>query len=235
MTSSFTSKPPDQPCDKTNDTTHLQQENTKLPQGETIAAWLLDLDGTLYHPRPIKLCMGLELLTNPRVIPVLREFRKQHQQLREQQYRSTNDTSHSPFEEQIKRVCDKMHLPHDQVRQIVLEWMVAKPGKWIRLFQRRKLIDQVREFRDRGGKTAIVSDYPATEKLTAMGISHLFDVVIASGEPDGPTALKPYPEGFLRAAQRLGIEPQRCMVIGDRADADGEAAAAAGMGFRLIR
>lgn len=200
-----------------------------------MAAWLLDLDGTLYRPRPLKLCMGLELLTNPRVIPVLREFRKQHRRLREQRYRSTEDPSHNPFEEQIKRVCDKMNLPHDQVRRIVLEWMVARPGKWIRLFRRRDLIARVREFRGRGGKTALVSDYPATDKLAAMGISHLFDVVIACGEPDGPSALKPYPEGFLRAAQRLGVAPQRCLVIGDQADADGKAAAAAGMGFRLIR
>ncbi|MGE5786496.1 MAG: HAD hydrolase-like protein, partial [Myxococcales bacterium] len=36
-------------------------------------------------------------------------------------------------------------------------------------------------------------------------------------------------------AKSLGVEPTRCLVIGDRVDADGAAAKAAGMSFRLVR
>jgi beta-phosphoglucomutase-like phosphatase (HAD superfamily) len=39
----------------------------------------------------------------------------------------------------------------------------------------------------------------------------------------------------LLAAERLEVEPAACLVIGDRDDADGEAARAAGMAFRHIR
>jgi HAD superfamily hydrolase (TIGR01509 family) len=60
-------------------------------------------------------------------------------------------------------------------------------------------------------------------------------VVVASGENGGPTRLKPHPDGMLRAARALGVEPSRCLVIGDRDDADGAAARAAGMAFRRVR
>ncbi len=71
-------------------------------------------------------------------------------------------------------------------------------------------------------------------KLEALGATPLFEVIVASGEPDGPRRLKPHPNGVLRAAAALGIEPSRCLVIGDRPDADGLAASAAGMAFRLV-
>ncbi|HMJ15422.1 MAG TPA: HAD-IA family hydrolase, partial [Polyangiaceae bacterium] len=67
------------------------------------------------------------------------------------------------------------------------------------------------------------------------GHATLFDTVVASGEPDGPRRLKPHPDGYLAAAQRLGVPAERCLVIGDRQDADGAAATAAGMQFRWVR
>ncbi len=62
----------------------------------------------------------------------------------------------------------------------------------------------------------------------------VFQVVVANGEPDGPTWIKPDPSGYLSAAERLGIAASRCLVIGDRDDADGKAARAANMAFRLV-
>ena len=63
----------------------------------------------------------------------------------------------------------------------------------------------------------------------------VFDACVAVGEPDGPSRLKPAPDGFLLAAERLGVEPRNCLVLGDRPDADGEAARRAGMDFELVR
>jgi HAD superfamily hydrolase (TIGR01509 family) len=67
-----------------------------------------------------------------------------------------------------------------------------------------------------------------------MGIARVFDAVVASGDPDGPPRLKPAPGGYLKAAHKLGVRPEACLVIGDRPDTDGVAAAAAGMRFRLV-
>jgi HAD superfamily hydrolase (TIGR01549 family) len=92
----------------------------------------------------------------------------------------------------------------------------------------------IAKYRSLGGRTAIVSDYPAPQKLAAMGMSALFDAVVACGEPGGPSGLKPMGNGFLLAASQLGIGPEQCLVIGDRVDADGEAVRRAAMAYRHI-
>ena len=132
---------------------------------------------------------------------------------------------------QSQRTAERLHVGADRVSQIVDQWMFERPGKWLRLFRRRRLLALISEHRKRGGKTALVSDYPAQRKLAAMGVSHLFDVVVASGEPGGPHQLKPSAVGILLAADRLQVAPSQCLVIGDRVDADGEAARRADMRF----
>lgn len=198
----------------------------------TYLAWLLDLDGTLYHPFGVKLFMGIELLGNPRTIPLLRAFRKEHEKLREQDFEAE---STSPFEEQVARTARRFSVPADLVQQTALRFMVDKPGRWIRMFRRKALLQEIADYRVNGGKTALVSDYPASAKLRALGAESLFDVVVANGEIGGPKALKPSPAGYLSAAHRLGVPPENCLVIGDRDDADGQAARRAGMAFRLVR
>jgi HAD superfamily hydrolase (TIGR01509 family) len=112
--------------------------------------------------------------------------------------------------------------------------MFERPGKWIGRFPRRALLAELRAFKAQGGRAALVSDYPVRGKVDALGARSLFEVIVANGEEHGPQRLKPDPEGYLRAAELLNVEPARCLVIGDRDDADGGAARAAGMSFRLV-
>jgi len=194
-------------------------------------AWLIDLDGTLYKPLLVKLAMGAELaLLGGSRIAAIRSFRKQHELVREQ----ADELVPSPFECQLERAASEAGLSVDALRTIVAEWMVERPGKWIRAFRRGSLLREIAAFRAAGGKTSIVSDYPASSKLSALGADSLFDCVVSNGEPGGPSRLKPWPDGYLLAAKRLGVAPSECLVIGDREDADGRAAASAGMDFRLI-
>ncbi len=191
-------------------------------------AWLCDLDGTLYHPHLLKLLMGLELIVlGLPELRTIRTFRKEHERLRHQR-------SQNPFEEQIERTAQRLKLPHERVQQSAERWMIERPLRWLPRFRRESLFREIVEFRSRGGLTAVVSDYPATRKLEALDLARHFDVVVASGESGGPSALKPAPDGYLKAALSLGVSPEHCLVIGDRDDADGAAARAAGMAFRLI-
>jgi HAD superfamily hydrolase (TIGR01549 family) len=195
-------------------------------------AWLVDLDGTLYRPRGVKLAMAAELLlTGLPALRTLRTFRKNHEAVREL---DLDGTDASPFELQLRLTAEQLAAPRDRVERTVQSWMFERPGKWLSRFKRAELLDEIRAFRASGGRTALVSDYPARAKLEALGASALFDVVVANGEPDGPRRLKPDPEGFLKAAALLAVAPHECLVIGDREDADGEAARAAAMGFRLV-
>ena len=66
----------------------------------------------------------------------------------------------------------------------------------------------------------------AVEKtLQILGIDHLVEVMVCAGEtPNG----KPFPDPFLKAAELLGVAPERCLVFED-GNAGTQAAEAAGM------
>ena len=201
----------------------------------TYAAWLVDLDGTLYRPLLVKLAMAAELsLFGWGALKTLRTFRHAHEELRD----ATDDERSlavSPFQRQLEHAAQKLGKSSADVERTVREWMFRRPLKWLARSRRAELVQRLTKFHEGGGKTALVSDYPATEKLQALGLAHLFDLVVSSGEPGGPSRLKPHPEGYLSAAERLGVAPAACLVIGDRDDADGAAARAAGMAVHIIR
>jgi HAD superfamily hydrolase (TIGR01509 family) len=77
-------------------------------------------------------------------------------------------------------------------------------------------------------KIAVVSGSSriAVERtLKILGIDKLVEVLVCAGEtPHG----KPYPDPFLKAAELLGVDPQRCLVFED-GNAGVQAAEAAGM------
>jgi HAD superfamily hydrolase (TIGR01549 family) len=201
-------------------------------------AWLVDLDGTLYRALWVKWAMALELgLRGWSAVTTLQRFREEHEALRhEQALGESLDPAHeNPFAAQIARTAQALGITTQVVEERVEDWMLDRPQKWIRRFPRRALLDEIRAFRASGGRTALVSDYPAERKLAALGIRDWFEVVVASGEAESPRRLKPDPEGYLRAAELLGVRPERCLVIGDRDDADGAAARAANMLFRLVK
>lgn len=194
-------------------------------------AWLVDLDGTLYTARWVKLAMAAELaLGGWGAVSTLRRFRKEHELLRDE----LDQDVESPFSLQVERTAAALSVDRVLVERHVTEWMIERPQKWIRRFKRQGLLDEISSFRAAGGKTALVSDYPASAKLAALEASGLFDAVVASGEAGGPRRLKPHPDGYLEAARRLNVPPNECLVIGDREDADGAAARAAGMAFRKV-
>jgi HAD superfamily hydrolase (TIGR01549 family) len=160
----------------------------------------------------------------------IQAFREEHERLR----REATEPLADPYRLQIERTAARLGRPAEDVRQVVTQWMIARPCRWLRAFRRRGLLRDIADFRRQGGKTALVSDYPARAKLEAMGIAHFFDVVIACGESAEPLRLKPWPDGYLLAAERLRVLPAACLVIGDRIDADGQAARRAGMAFRRV-
>lgn len=204
-----------------------------LEAHEHYKAWLVDLDGTLYRHAPVKVAMAAELsLAGWDAIRTLKVFRQAHEQLREEE---GAELSLSPFERQLALAAKTLGTDSAGVERVVREWMFERPLKWVARSKRQSFIDEMVAFRARGGKTALVSDYPASGKLRALGLTDHFDVVISNGEPGGPKRLKPHPEGYLSAMQRLELTPQQCLVIGDRDDADGAAARAAGMQSYIIR
>ncbi|MDH6540344.1 HAD family phosphatase [Streptomyces sp. SPB4] len=76
--------------------------------------------------------------------------------------------------------------------------------------------------------TAVVSGSTrdsVTASLTVLGLLDSFDVLVCAGDY---ARAKPDPEGFLRAAEHLGVRPEHCLVFEDT-DLGIQAATAAGM------
>lgn len=78
---------------------------------------------------------------------------------------------------------------------------------------------------------AIVSNGPSDMQRAALAkadIKHFFDEVLISG--DAEVAIrKPNPQIFLQACARLGVSPERTLMIGDNMESDIKGAEAAGL------
>lgn len=237
--------------------------------------WIVDLDGTLYSPIPLKMAMAAELAMFGRQhISLIRHFRRAHELIRSSASAGECDDDlavgrallpvhdsfirrtllpvgdcevtdgrarvpvlqpATPFDRQLSTAADAAHVELSSAKQVIDEWMIQRPRKWVRLFRRRWLLREIARFRLAGGRTAIVSDYPAEAKLQALGAADLFDAVVANGESNGPSHLKPDPDGIHIAMSQLDAQPHETLMIGDRDDCDGEAAKRAGISFGNIR
>jgi phosphoglycolate phosphatase/putative hydrolase of the HAD superfamily len=119
-------------------------------------------------------------------------------------------------------------VPVAEVEEIVARWLYQEPLSIIN----RHVFSGVNTFlailKERGMRTGVFSDYPAEDKLRALGLS--VDV-IRDATAEDVACLKPNPSGFLKVAELLGIPPSRCLIIGDRDDRDGAAAKRGGFAY----
>ena len=115
---------------------------------------------------------------------------------------------------------------HDYMPQMVLTLRVMyKAEKWAS--------ELLQDLRAAGKKTAIYSDYGfVPQKLKALGLSPANVDLVASAPDLG--GLKPAKEPLLKIIEQLGVQPERCLIVGDRNDTDGESARALNMPFMMI-
>jgi putative hydrolase of the HAD superfamily len=81
----------------------------------------------------------------------------------------------------------------------------------------------------RGFRLAVVTNGQQEQqmnKLRAIGVSGYFDDVFISSRTG---VAKPAREAFLRPCTQLGVDPQRCVFVGDSLDIDARGATAAGL------
>jgi len=85
----------------------------------------------------------------------------------------------------------------------------------------------------RGYKMGVVSNWPATleSTLQQFGLGRFFPVIVASGTVG---YAKPHPHIFRIAADRMGVDPQDVLYVGDSVEQDVMGARAAGMNVVLL-
>lgn len=124
-------------------------------------------------------------------------------------------------EEQVREIGDRKHALVEQA--LARESVEAFPGS----------VRWVQHLRDHGVRTAVVSSSTnATDVLQSAGIHGLFETTVDGLDItelglDG----KPAPDGFLEAARRLEVSPDRAVVVEDALS--GVTAGRAG-GFGLV-
>jgi HAD superfamily hydrolase (TIGR01549 family) len=200
-----------------------------------IRAVLFDLDGTLYQQTPMRALMAIELMTIVFRRPLhagqtwrtLAAYRKTQERLR------LSSMTGAASRTQLHAAAERAGLTAEQVEQIVNEWMFERPLKYLRWCRAAGLFDLLAFLDRRGLELGVLSDYPAENKLRALGLAGRFSVVLSSSDPE-VGAFKPSPRGFLLAAERWHIDPSEVLVVGDRVEVDARGAAAAGMPCIII-
>jgi putative hydrolase of the HAD superfamily len=152
-----------------------------------------------------------------------------------------SDQDAAAFTERYRELVLKAATPADDYRDLLHELGVAEADRFIdaehevwrpaheALGSAQALLDALRS---RGIKTALVANsWPDPARLLradveAFGLAEQFDVIVFSEEVG---FRKPQPEIFLHALERLGVEPENAMFVGDRLDSDVQGAARVGM------
>lgn len=194
-----------------------------------VKAVVFDVDGTLYLQGPVRRAMLLRLLRAAAVNPVAgwRTLRTLSAYRRAQEHLRT-DFSGDVAAAQIALVCERTGGDPAAVVACIERWMEQEPLTLLRQFRAAGVVECLQACQAHGLRLAVLSDYPADAKLRALGLADLFDVVLCAQSPE-IGAFKPHPRGLQVAVQRLGVDRDECLYVGDRADVDAAAAAAAGI------
>lgn len=193
-----------------------------------VRAVVLDLDGTLYRQRPLRLGIATELAAGLLVgrvsfktLRAILFFRRLRERLAEHE---AQDAAWRQYVDTAKA----FDLSPTEVRDIVAEWMQRRPLKYLSMSAIRPARDFVLELKKRGFKTAVLSDYPTHAKLARLGIE--VDAQGCTLDTEG-FMLKPHPGALLDMLRRLEVLPENTLVVGDRDRRDGEMAHRAGCAY----
>jgi HAD superfamily hydrolase (TIGR01549 family) len=203
-----------------------------------VQAALFDVDGTLYRQGPVRACITAEMALHfagsgrvralKRHASVLMAFRAVREELR-LLGRASAPLAELQYDETARRT----GCPAREVRQMVEEWMMRRPVKYLRLARRDDVAGLLAILKRSRIRLGVLSDYPADAKLVSLGFGGVFGLRLCTTDPD-VNAFKPHPGGLLRACERWGLPPSEVVYVGDRADVDARAAAAAGMRCYLV-
>lgn len=201
-----------------------------LPQ-----AIVFDLDGTLYHHKPVQRRMMLRLLchclTHPteanKLLRVIRTYRKAQEQLR-------GYVGSEPIgQKQLEIAATQSGASREEVQPIIAHWMEQLPLSSLLASRYAGLVEFLEKAKTCGIRLAVLSDYPAHQKLEALEIKPYFEAILFAQMPE-INVFKPNPKGIELSLQHLNVPKESALYIGDRPEVDGNAAQAAGVPFVLI-
>jgi FMN phosphatase YigB (HAD superfamily) len=210
----------------------LKTHNVFMPRLPRIPkAVIFDVDGTLYDQRKLRFFMAKDLLfciiqqpnrfTELRIVYHFRRMRKRYAS------EATCDLENG----QYAWPAQAAGVSPEKVREVVMNWMFERPLAYLQSCcypGAKTLFSQVQQL---GIPIGIFSDYPAIDKLKALGLSAQ---VVVSATCAEVNRLKPDPTGLLVTAKKLDVPVEECLFIGDQEAKDGACARRAGMPYVIL-
>ena len=188
-------------------------------------AIIFDLDGTLYDKSGLARRLVLSQLRKgclwmlKREREVRKELRGVHYENEEAFYNAF--FARFPRQELARRWYFETYMP-DMVRILRRHYRTAP---WVETV--------IAEWRTRGRKVVVFSDYGCVrEKLQAIGFN--LDWADALFEAPALGGLKPCKESFEKICRAIDLQPEECLMVGDREDTDGDGARSVGISFEHV-
>lgn len=180
------------------DNASLADTNSKHPEINVAVIW--DMDGVIADTAPYHLKAWQEAFHKRGVKFTEEDFKRNFGQRNDTIIQSTLGQG-TPQSEVEAIITEK----ESDFRKSVRHKVKPLPGA----------INLIKSLSEHGFKVALASSAPAAniQLITAsLGIKGFFQAIITGTDV---TEGKPSPQGFLLAAQRLGVEPENCIVIED--------------------
>lgn len=215
--------------------TTIAEEVTSAPAGQIID-WapiklvVFDVDGTLYDQARLRRLMLVDLLLgcflkgDLKTIKILKQYRSLRELMADQELQN--------FESRLQnQVALANNTTAQDVNAAVSKWIETRPLRYLKSCRYDGVVELFDRLRNSGRKIGVLSDYPASDKVVALGLKA--DHVISANDP-GIGVMKPNTAGLLAIMNRAGVGPDSTVVIGDRIDRDGQVALRVGANI-LIR
>ena len=195
-------------------------------------AMIFDVDGTLYDQSKLRLRILFDMVAASIRHPlhlydfkIIWDFRRAREQ--------NSFSGESGIEEkQYVWGSERSGVSVKKVREVVYRWMFEKPLPYLPLCRYEGVQKLFHYLSEKNIKIGIFSDYPANQKISALGL--WADVIVCSLDKE-VDRLKPDSKGLFIAAEKLGVSVGNCLFIGDRDEKDGACAREAGMPFLLLK
>ncbi|PLT94969.1 HAD family hydrolase [Sinorhizobium medicae] len=186
---------------------------------------VFDVDGTLYDQTRLRARMVLSLFCDALgtrkfgTMKVLQNFRF----CREVLARASPDDF---IERQFTETAALSRCSKEEVKEIVSEWIDQRPLPYLSACRYQGVGALFEGLKRSGRFIAVLSDYPAREKLAALALQ--VDLIVSATDDD-VQSLKPDPTGLVKILRTTGIPPERALMVGDRFDRDWAVADRVGM------
>ena len=183
----------------------------------SIGLVVFDVDGTLYDQgrlrRLVAMDLGRHALGNLDIttVRVLARYRRVRERLAQD-----GVAGFEPL--LVDGVAAALGVSSERVRAIVGDWIERRPLRHLPGCRYDGLTDLFASLRAQGKTIGVLSDYPAIDKLAALGLAA--DLVVSAHDREIGVQ-KPDPKGLRHLMAQAVAQPAATLMVGDRPDRDG--------------